>query len=143
MSVGKVSPEVEKLLEVTEQALYEGIDASRQGNTSRDVAIAIQSYVESFGYNVPREYGGHGVGRQMHEAPSMPNWAPRRRRRFRGVPLQAGMTYALEPMVITGHKDVQTLADQWTVVTKDGSLCAHWEHSVAVTDGDPEILTLP
>jgi methionyl aminopeptidase len=143
MGVGEIAPEVQTLLEVTEQALYKGIDASRAGGTSRDVAIAIQSYVESFGYNVPREYGGHGVGRHMHEPPSMPNWAPRRKRRFRGVPLQIGMTYALEPMVITGCKEVRTLEDQWTVVTSDGSLCAHWEHTIAITDGEPEILTLP
>ncbi len=141
MGVGKISAEHQKLLEVTEAALYKGIEASRLGNSSRDVAIAIQSYVESFGYNVPRQYGGHGVGREMHEPPSMPNWAPRRRRRFRGVILQVGMTYALEPMVIMGGKEVHTLDDQWTVVTSDGSTCAHFEHSIAITDGEAEILT--
>ncbi len=140
--VGEISEEVQQLLKVAEDALYEGIAASRDGSTSRDVAVAIQSYVESFGYNVPREYGGHGVGRAMHEAPSMPNWAPRRKRRFQGVPIQAGMTYALEPMVIAGHHETEVRDDQWTVVIADGGLCSHFEHTIAVTDGAPEILTL-
>ncbi|MBN1285117.1 MAG: type I methionyl aminopeptidase [Anaerolineae bacterium] len=143
MGVGEISPEKQHLLDVTEQALYKGIEVCRLGKSSRDVAIAIQTYVEGFGYNVPREYGGHGVGRQMHEPPSMPNWAPRRKRRFPGVWFKVGMTFALEPMVITGGKDVHTLKDKWTVVTNDRSLCAHFEHSIAITDGEPEILTLP
>lgn len=142
MGIGEMSEEKQQLLEVTEQALYKGIEQCRLNKSSRDVAVAIQNYVEGFGYNVPREYGGHGVGRKMHEPPSMPNWAPRRKRRFRGVPFKVGMTFALEPMIIAGQKDVHVLDDKWTVVTSDGSLCAHFEHSIAITDGEPEILTL-
>jgi methionyl aminopeptidase len=140
--VGQISEEAQHLLEVTEKALWIGIEQARYGNTTRDIAVAIQEYVESFGYNVPREYGGHGLGREMHEPPSMPNWAPKRRRRYPGIKLQLGMTFALEPMVMQGDKTVYTLDDQWTVVTADGALCAHFEHSMAVTDGEPEILTL-
>jgi methionyl aminopeptidase len=141
--VGKVSEEAQRLMEVTEQALYEGIRASRLGNRTRDVSIAIQGFVESHGFNVVREYGGHGVGHQMHEEPHLPNWAPRRRRRYPGVALQAGMTYALEPMVMAGRPETCLLDDLWTVVTADGELCAHFEHTIAITDGEPEILTLP
>lgn len=140
--VGKVSLEVQRLIKTAEQALAEAIHVSRVGNTTRDVSLAIQTFVERQGYNVPREYGGHGVGRRMHEEPSIPNWVPRRKRRFQGVPLRPGMTYAIEPMVIAGHPQTRVLDDRWAVVTADGSLCAHCEHTIAVTDGEPEILTL-
>mgnify|MGYP005846770615 CR=1 FL=1 len=142
MGVGRVSEEVERLLAVTERALYEGIRASRPGNRTRDVAVAIQEYVESHGFNVAREYGGHGVGRKMHEDLHIPNWAPKRRRRYPGVELRPGMTYAIEPMVMLGRPETRVLDDRWTVVTADGSLCAHFEHTIAITDGDPQILTL-
>lgn len=144
MGVGKISKAADRLLKVTEQSLYEGIKAALLGNTTADIARAIQRYVEKHGYQVAREYTGHGVGRNMHEEPTQPNWWPSKRLRgFRPTPLQAGMTIAIEPMVIAGKPQLDTLDDHWTVVSRDGSLCAHHEHSIAVTDGEPLILTLP
>jgi methionyl aminopeptidase len=142
--VGKISPEAERLIKVTEESLRVGIAAARVGNETKDISIAIQKYVESQGYNVVREYTGHGVGRRMHEEPQVPNWWPTRQknRGWRSYPLRPGMTIALEPMVIVGHPDTVVLGDHWTVATKDGSLCAHTEHTIAVTDGEPLILTL-
>ncbi|MCZ7544016.1 MAG: type I methionyl aminopeptidase [Anaerolineae bacterium] len=140
--VGEIAPQVQRLLEVTEQALYEAIKVSRPGNRTRDIALAIQGCAEQNGYNVVREYGGHGVGRHMHEEPHIPNWVPRRRRRFTGVELRTGMTYAIEPMVMLGSPETRVLDDHWAVVTADGSLCAHFEHTIAITDGEAEILTL-
>lgn len=137
MGVGKISPEARKLLEVTEQALYEGIRQMRPGNRVGDISAAIQKYVEKHGYNVPREYTGHGVGREMHEAPQVPNYG----RAGRGIVLRPGMTLAIEPMVLMGTYRTRVLPDQWTVVSADGALTAHFEHSIAVTDGDPYILT--
>ncbi|NWG17819.1 MAG: type I methionyl aminopeptidase [Chloroflexi bacterium] len=145
-AVGDVPAAVRRLLDVTERALYVGIEASALPNDVRGVALAIQTFVERQGYSVAREYTGHGVGRAMHEDPQVPNWWPRgskRRRGWENVPLQVGMTYALEPMVIAGRNDLRELADGWTVVTTDGSLCAHFEHTIAITDGQPVILTLP
>lgn len=144
-AIGQVSPAVQRLLKVTEQALYVGIEASVLPHTVRDVSLAIQRFVESQGYSVAREYTGHGVGEKMHEEPEVPNWWPRRAQRqgWHNHPLQPGMTYALEPMVIAGRNDLMELDDGWTVVTKDGSLCAHFEHTIAITDGKPIILTLP
>jgi methionyl aminopeptidase len=135
--VGEISPEAQKLLEVTEQSLYEGIQQMRPGNHLGDISAAIQTYVEKHGYNVPREYSGHGVGRQMHEAPQVPNYG----RAGRGLVLQPGMTLAIEPMVLMGTYRTRVLPDQWTVVSADGALTAHHEHTIAVTDGDPYILT--
>ena len=142
--VGKISPEAERLIRVTEESLKIGIATSRVGNETKDVSMAIQKYVESQGYSVVREYTGHGVGRNMHEDPQVPNWWPQRQknRMWRSFPLRPGMTYALEPMVIAGHPETRVLDDYWTVVTADGSLCAHTEHTIAVTDGEPLILTL-
>jgi methionyl aminopeptidase len=137
MGVGEISPEARKLLEVTEQALYEGIRQMRPGNRVGDISAAIQKYVEQFGYNVPREYTGHGVGREMHEAPQVPNFG----RAGRGIVLRPGMTLAIEPMVLMGTYRTRVLSDQWTVVSADGALTAHFEHSIAVTDGEPYILT--
>jgi len=137
--VGAISTEAKRLLEVTEQALRIGIAASRVGSRFGDVSASIQEYVEAQGYNVVREYTGHGVGRDMHEDPQIPNWG----KRDRGAPLRPGMTFALEPMVTVGPPDLVVRADHWTVATADGGLCAHFEHTVAVTDGAPEILTLP
>ncbi len=149
-AIGEIPPSVQRLLDVTEHALERAIVACVVGNEVRDVALAVQKYVESQGYSVARDYTGHGVGRKMHEEPQVPNWWPRkgnskkgRRTTWHSEPLQPGMTLALEPMVIAGRPDTKELADKWTVVTKDGSLCAHTEHSVAVTEGEPIILTLP
>lgn len=145
MGVGTITPEAQKLLEVTEQALYKGIDAARAGVETRDVALTVQRFVEAHGFSVVREYTGHGVGRTMHEEPQVPNWWPRGRRRMRGwqsVTLEPGITFALEPMVNAGQPETRVLADHWTVVTADGSLCAHFEHSIAITpEGPPLILT--
>ncbi|MEP0805890.1 MAG: type I methionyl aminopeptidase [Chloroflexota bacterium] len=135
--VGEISLEAQTLLEVTRGALYAAIEKMRVGNRTGDVSAAIQKYVESRGFFVTREYTGHGVGRQMHEGPQVPNYG----RAGTGVPLKAGMTIAIEPMVLAGTAETRVLPDQWTVVSADGSLTAHFEHSVAVTDGDPLILT--
>jgi methionyl aminopeptidase len=137
--VGEISPKARELLEVTEGALHAGIQMMRVGNRTGDVGAAIQQYVESRGYHVTREYTGHGVGRQMHEGPQVPNYG----KPGTGLPLKQGMTIALEPMVLAGTQATRVLPDQWTVVSADGSLTAHYEHSVAVTAGDPLILTVP
>lgn len=137
--VGEISEQAQKLLEVTEASLYEGIAKMRAGNRTGDVSAAIQQYVESNGFYVTREYTGHGVGRQMHEGPQVPNYGTP----GRGIPLRPGMTIAIEPMVLVGTARTRVLPDQWTVVAADGSLTAHFEHSVAVTEGDPLILTAP
>lgn len=135
--VGEISREAQTLLEVTRGALFAGIEKMRVGNRTGDVSAAIQKYVESRGFFVTREYTGHGVGRQMHEGPQVPNYG----KAGTGVPLKAGMTIAIEPMVLVGTAETRVLPDQWTVVSADGSLTAHFEHSVAVTEGDPLILT--
>ncbi len=137
--VGEISPEAHRLIEVTEQALYEGIRQMRAGNRVGDVSAAIQKYVESYGFHVTREYTGHGVGRQMHEGPQVPNYGIA----GRGMILRPGMTIALEPMVLVGTYRTRVKPDQWTVVSADGSLTAHYEHSVVVTEGEPLLLTLP
>jgi len=136
--VGEVSPKVTKLLQVTEQALFAGIAKMRAGNHTGDLSAAIQQYVESHGFYVTREYTGHGVGRSMHEGPQVPNYG----KAGTGVLLRPGMVIALEPMVLAGTHRTRVLADKWTVVSADGSLTAHFEHSVAVTDGEPLILTV-
>jgi methionyl aminopeptidase len=137
--VGQISPTARRLIEVTEQALQVGIDMMRVGNKTGDVSAAIQQFVEGNGFYVVREYTGHGVGRSMHEGPQVPNYG----RPGTGVPLRPGMTIALEPMVLVGTSRTRVLSDQWTVVSADGSLTAHQEHSVAVTEGDPLVLTVP
>ena len=137
VGVGEVSKEVRQLLDATEKSLEIGISKMVAGNRVGDVSAAIQQYVESFGYHVPREYTGHGVGRKMHEGPQVPNYGLP----GRGMVLRAGLTIALEPMVLVGTPKTKVLSDQWTVVSIDGSLTAHFEHSVAVTDGKPLILT--
>jgi len=139
VGVGEISSLAQQLIEVTEQALYKGIRMMRDGNRVGDVSAAIQVFVENAGFNVTREYTGHGVGRQMHEGPQVPNYGSA----GRGQVLRKGMTIALEPMVLVGTSQTRVLPDQWTVVSADGSLTAHWEHSVAITDGEPLILTLP
>ncbi|MEB2333348.1 MAG: type I methionyl aminopeptidase [Anaerolineaceae bacterium] len=135
--VGAISPEAQSLLNVTEEALRAGIAQMRVGNRTGDVSAAIQNYVESRGYYVTREYTGHGVGRQMHEGPQLPNYG----KAGSGMPLKPGMTIAIEPMVLIGTAETRVLSDQWTVVSADGSLTAHFEHTVAVTEGEPLILT--
>ncbi len=143
--IGQIARPIQRLIDATQHALDTGIAASRVGNDIRGVAMAIQKVAESYGYSLAREYTGHGVGHTMHEPPEVPNWWPRNERRskfkFQNVELRAGMTYAIEPMVIAGRNDLRELADQWTVVTVDHSWCAHIEHTVAITDGDPIVLT--
>ena len=136
--VGEISMEARSLLEATEKALYVGIEQMRTGKYTGDVSSAIQKYVEGKGYHVTREYTGHGVGRQMHEGPQVPNYGTP----GTGLQLRPGMTIAIEPMVLVGTHKTRVLADQWTVVSADGSLTAHYEHSVAVTEGEPLILTV-
>jgi methionyl aminopeptidase len=138
LPVGRITTEALRLLDVTREALRRAIEASRVGNRVGDVSATIQEWVESQGYAVVREYTGHGVGREMHEEPQILNWG----KRERGVPLRAGMAYALEPMVCAGSAELYVKPDYWTVATMDGKLCAHFEHTVAITDGEPEILTL-
>jgi methionyl aminopeptidase len=144
--VGAISADAQKLLDITERALHKGIETALAGNTTRDISETIQHFVESHGYGVVREYTGHGVGRTMHEEPQIPNWWPanrREQRRWRSTKLEAGITFALEPMVTIGDPETATLADQWTVVTQDGTLCAHFEHTIAIMpEGPPMILTL-
>ena len=137
LPVGKISREAHRLLEITEQALYVGIAAATEGRRVGDVSAAIQSYVESHGYNVVREYTGHGIGRDMHEDPQVPNHG----QPGMGEWLRKGMTVALEPMVLAGGSCVRTLGNHWTVVSCDGALTAHFEHTIAVTDGEAKILT--
>jgi methionyl aminopeptidase len=137
--VGDISPKAQELLDVTQGALAAGIEKMCVGNRTGDVSAAIQNYVESRGYYVTREYTGHGVGKQMHEGPQVPNYG----KPGSGMPLKAGMTIAIEPMVLVGTASTRVLPDQWTVVSADGSLTAHFEHSVAVTEGKPLILTVP
>lgn len=136
--VGDISPEAQELLDVTQGALYAGIDKMRVGNRTGDVSAAIQNYAESRGYYLTREYTGHGVGKQMHEGPQVPNYG----KPGSGMPLKSGMTIAIEPMVLVGTAETRVLPDQWTVVSANGSLTAHFEHSVAVTEGEPLILTV-
>lgn len=139
VAVGGCGLLAQKLMDVTEKALYEGIAQAIAGNRVVDISRAIQSYVETNGFSVVREFVGHGVGRSMHEDPQIPNFVD-------GKPspkLRAGMTIAIEPMVNAGLPGVKILNDGWTVITQDGSLSAHFEHTVLVTEGEPEILTCP
>lgn len=135
---GEISPEAKRLIEVTRQSFFEGIKFARQGYRVSDISHAIQEYVESFGYSLVREYVGHGIGSQMHEAPEVPNFG----RAGHGPRLVKGMTLAIEPMVNIGGAAVKVLGDDWTVITADGSLSAHYENTVLITDGEPEILTM-
>jgi methionyl aminopeptidase len=137
--VGEISSQAQRLIEVTEKALYIGIEKMRPGNRIGDIGAAIQEFVEGLGYYLTKIYTGHGVGRMMWEGPQVPNYGIA----GRGILLRKGMTLALEPMVLIGTEETKVLADQWTVASADGSLTAHFEHSVAITEGDPLILTLP
>ena len=138
-AVGEVSPEAKQLMDVTRQSFFEGIRFAREGHRLLDISAAIQAYVESHGYSVVREYVGHGVGAQMHEAPEIPNYG----HPGRGPRLLRGMTLAIEPMVNAGSAAIRQMSDGWTVKTLDGKWAAHYENTVLVTDGEPEILTVP
>jgi methionyl aminopeptidase len=138
VGVGKISQEARKLIEVTEGALHAGIGAAKQDVHLGEISAAVQSYVEANGFSVVREYTGHGIGREMHEDPQIPNFGER----GEGPVLKRGMTLAIEPMVNAGIWKTKVRDDQWTVVTADGSLSAHFEHTIAVTNGRAEILTV-
>ena len=135
---GEISPLAQKLIAVTRQSFYEGMKFARSGNRVSDIGHAVQEYVESHGFSVVRSFVGHGVGANLHEEPEVPNFGSP----GRGPRLVRGMTLAVEPMVCAGHYDVKVLRDKWTTVTADGSLSAHYENTVLITDGEPEILTV-
>lgn len=138
VGVGEITENARKLIEVTRQSFFEGIRQAKQGNHIYDISGAIGDYAESFGYGVVRDLVGHGIGKNLHEDPQIPNFRQRRR----GLKLQAGMTLAIEPMINEGSPDVCWADDDWTVMTEDCSLSAHYENTVLITDGEPEILTL-
>ncbi|MDQ6614776.1 MAG: type I methionyl aminopeptidase [Actinomycetota bacterium] len=138
MAIGRVSPEAEKLIRVTEEALWAGIAAMVEGKRLHDIGLAVQTVAEGAGYSVVREYVGHGIGTRMHEEPAVPNYWP-------GTPgpkLKSGMVFAIEPMVNMGGAGTSLLGDDWSVVTADGSLSAHAEHTIAVTENGPEVFTV-
>ncbi len=138
LPVGEVDPEAKRLLEVTKKALYIGIEKAKAGNRLFDISYAIQSWVESHGFSVVRDFVGHGIGRELHEEPQIPNFgAP-----HQGPRLEKGMVFALEPMVNEGTHEVRVLSDGWTVVTADGKRSAHFEHTIAITDDGAEILSV-
>ncbi len=136
--VGQVRPEVKKLVEETRNSFYAGIKMARAGNYLFDISNAIDAYISQFGYGIVRDLTGHGIGTSLHEDPPIPNFAQRRK----GIKLQPGMTFAIEPMINLGRADVEWLDDDWTVVAEDGLPSAHYENTILITDGDPEILTL-
>lgn len=137
-AVGSISAETQKLIDVTKQSFFEGIKMAKAGNHLYDISKAIDTYVTSFGYGIVRDLVGHGIGTKLHEDPQIPNFAQRRR----GIRLQPGMTLAVEPMINMGGWEVEWLDDDWTVVTADGSISAHYENTILITEGEPEILTL-
>jgi methionyl aminopeptidase len=137
-AVGKISPEAEKLIEETRNAFFEGIKKAKAGNHLHEISNTIDAYATQFGYGIVYDLVGHGIGTSLHEAPEIPNF----RQKKKGLKLRAGMTLAIEPMINMGTGDVDWLDDDWTVVTADGSLSAHYENTILVTDGEPEILTL-
>ena len=136
---GKISPEAQNLIDVTRQSFFEGIKFAREGHRLQDISAAIQTYVESHGYSIVREFVGHGIGAHLHEDPAVPNYG----RKGRGPRLLRGMTLAIEPMVNAGKADIWQLSDGWTVTTQDGKYAAHYENTILITDGEPEILTAP
>ena len=137
-AVGEISKEAAQLIKVTRESFFEGIKYAKAGNHLHQISAAIGNYAESFGYGVVRELVGHGIGTHLHEDPQIPNFACR----GRGIRLQPGMTLAIEPMINIGRPEVAWLDDDWTVVTEDGTLSAHYENTVLITEGEPEILTL-
>lgn len=136
--VGKISPEAAKLIEVTKQSFFEGIKFAKAGNHLYDISNAIDAYVRPFGYGIVEDLVGHGIGSHLHEDPEVPNFRQRRK----GIRLQPGMTLAVEPMITAGSHEVVWLDDDWTVVTEDGSLAAHYENTILITEGEPVILSL-
>ena len=136
--VGKGSDEAKRLVDVTKKAFFEGIKYAVKGNRIGDISHAIGEFVESNGFNVVREFQGHGIGREMHEDPGIPNYG----KAGRGIRLEPGMTLAVEPMVIAGNRDIYQDNDGWTILTDDGSLSAHYENTILITEKEPEILTL-
>lgn len=136
--VGNVSEEAKRLVEVTKQAFFEGIKYAKKGNRIGDVSHAIGEYVKSHGFSVVKEFQGHGIGKEMHEDPGIPNYG----KQGKGIRLEPGMTLAIEPMVIQGKSDIWELEDGWTIVTQDGSLAAHYENTILITEKEPEILTI-
>lgn len=137
-AVGQISPEAQQLIDVTRQSFYEGIKMARAGMHLHDISNAIAAYVTSYGYGIVKALVGHGIGTSLHEEPQIPNFAQRRK----GPKLRPGMTLAIEPMINMGTGDVEWLDDDWTVVSADHSLSAHYENTILITEGDPEILTL-
>lgn len=137
-AVGAISEEAQQLIKVTKQSFFEGIKAAKSGGHLYDISNSIDEYVTSFGYGIVRDLVGHGIGTKLHEEPQIPNFAQRRK----GTRLRFGMTLAVEPMINMGDWQVEWLDDDWTVVTADGSLSAHYENTILITDGEPEILTL-
>ena len=137
-AVGEVGKEAEQLIEVTRQCFFEGIKYAKAGHFLHEISGAVNDYADRFGYGVVRDLIGHGIGTQMHEEPEIPNF----RQRTRGLKLKPGMTLAIEPMINAGRFEVEWTDDDWTVVTADGSLSAHYENTVLITDGEPEILSL-
>ena len=136
--VGQGSEEARRLVEITKQAFFEGIKYAKNGNRAGDISHAIGEFAENNGYNVVREFQGHGIGREMHEEPGIPNYG----KAGRGIRLEPGMTLAVEPMVIAGRRDIYQDYDGWTILTDDGSLSAHYENTILITEKEPEILTL-
>lgn len=136
--VGNVSEEAKRLVEITRQAFFEGIKYAKKGNRIGDVSHAIGEFVRQNGYSVVREFQGHGIGREMHEDPGIPNYG----KAGKGIRLEPGMTLAIEPMVIQGKPNILELDDGWTIVTEDGSLSAHYENTILITEKEPEILTI-
>lgn len=140
VGIGQISLEAQRLIDVTEESFFKGIRQAVLGNHLGDIGYVVQSYAESFGYGVVRDLTGHGIGRNMHEEPSVPNFG----KQGHGTKLRAGMTLAIEPMIAMGGYAVEELEDGWTIVTQDGSLCSHYEHTIAVNEkGLPELLTYP
>ncbi|MBE5854648.1 MAG: type I methionyl aminopeptidase [Lachnospiraceae bacterium] len=137
-AVGSVTAEAQKLIDVTKQSFFEGIKMARAGNHLHDISNAIDDYVSQFGYGIVRDLVGHGIGTHLHEDPQIPNF----RQKKKGILLVPGMTFAIEPMINMGRADVEWAADNWTVLTEDGSLSAHYENTILITEGEPEILTL-
>ena len=139
VGVGRISEEAQRLIDVTEQSFFAALEFAREGNRISDIGHAVQQYVEVRGFSTVRALCGHGIGREMHEDPSVPNYGEP----GHGVRLRKGMTICIEPMIAAGDYRVKTLRDGWTVVTCDGSLCSHYEHTIVITDGAPELLSLP
>lgn len=136
--IGEIDDDAKKLIEVTRQSFFEGIKFAKAGNHLNDISAAIQKYAESFGFGVVRDLVGHGIGSHLHEDPEIPNFARKRK----GILLQPGMTLAIEPMVTEGSYEVVWLDDDWTVMTEDGGWAAHYENTILITEGEPEILSL-